>query len=216
MHNNFKKGLFITFEGGEGSGKSTQSKILYEKILKENCSVIYTREPGGSDQAESIRNLLVTGDSNRWSPITELFLFSAARFDHVEKKIKPALEKNNIVICDRYIDSTTAYQGYAGSINKETINIIQDISTQNTIPDLTFILDIDPDIGLKRSMTESNYETRFENKDLKYHKKIREGYLSIAKENSQRCKILNANDDINNISNKIYTIFQEHLIKAKV
>ena len=198
-----QNGLLITFEGGEGSGKSTQSQILYDTLIEKGFEVTKTREPGGTKFAEIIREILVQGDSNKIDNISELFLFAAARTDHVQKVIKKSLKDNKIVICDRFIDSTLAYQGYAGDLDLDIVKEVNKISIGEIYPDITFIFDIDPTQGIERALEENNKETRFEEKDIMYHKKIRDGYLSIARDNAQRCVVINGADDIEQISKKI-------------
>ena len=198
-----QNGLLITFEGGEGSGKSTQSQILYDTLIEKGFEVTKTREPGGTKFAEIIREILVQGDSNKIDNISELFLFAAARTDHVQKVIKKSLKDNKIVICDRFIDSTLAYQGYAGNLDLDIVKEVNKISIGEIYPDITFIFDIDPTQGIERALEENNKETRFEEKDIMYHKKIRDGYLSIARDNAQRCVVINGADDIEQISKKI-------------
>ena len=198
-----QNGLLITFEGGEGSGKSTQSQILYDTLIEKGFEVTKTREPGGTKFAEIIREILVQGDSNKIDNISELFLFAAARTDHVQKVIKKSLKDNKIIICDRFIDSTLAYQGYAGNLDLDIVKEVNKISIGEIYPDITFIFDIDPTQGIERALGENNKETRFEEKDIMYHKKIRDGYLSIARDNTQRCVVINGADDIEQISKKI-------------
>jgi len=196
-------GILITFEGGEGSGKSTQSEILFNTLKEKGFEVVKTREPGGTEFAETIRDILVRGESNKIGNISELFLFAAARADHVQKVIKHGLNDNKIVICDRFIDSTLAYQGYAGQIDLKTIEEVNKISIDDIYPDLTFILDIKPSEGIERALQENNKETRFEKKDVMYHKKIRDGYAHIARNNPHRCIVINGNDEVRKISKKI-------------
>jgi len=195
--------LLITFEGGEGSGKTTQSQILYNALKEKGFDVTKTREPGGTKFAEIIREILVQGESNKINNISELFLFAAARADHVQKVIKESLKDNKIVICDRFIDSTLAYQGYAGRLDLDLVEEVNKISIGEIYPDLTFILDIDPTQGIERALGENNKETRFEEKDIIYHKKIRDGYMKIARDNPNRCVVINGTNDIERISKKI-------------
>ena len=195
--------LLITFEGGEGSGKTTQSQILYNALKEKGFDVTKTREPGGTKFAEIIREILVQGESNKINNISELFLFAAARADHVQKVIKESLKDNKIVICDRFIDSTLAYQGYAGRLDLDLVEEVNKISIGEIYPDLTFILDIDPTQGIERALGENNKETRFEEKDIIYHKKIRDGYMNIARDNPNRCVIISGTNDIEQISKKI-------------
>ena len=193
------KGFFITFEGGEGSGKTTQSELLYKNLKQKGLNVTRTREPGGTILAESIREILLKGEKDKMSSLTELYLFAAARRDHIDNIIEPSLKNNEIVICDRFIDSTTAYQGYAGNINLNLINSINNFTIGSIIPNITYIFDIDPDIGLKRSIDTTSEEIRFEEKDIEYHKKIRSGFLEIAKNNSDRCIVIDAEQELKKI-----------------
>ena len=195
--------LLITFEGGEGSGKTTQSQILYNTLKEKGFEVIKTREPGGTKFAETIREILVQGESNKINNISELLLFAAARADHVQKVIKECLQDNKIVICDRFTDSTLAYQGYAGNLDLDLVKEVNRISIGEISPDLTFIFDIDPTLGIERALGENNKETRFEEKDIMYHKKIRDGYMDIARDNPDRCVVINGTIDIEQISKKI-------------
>ncbi|MFQ3361271.1 MAG: dTMP kinase [Alphaproteobacteria bacterium] len=201
-------GFFITFEGGEGSGKSTQSNLLYEYLLDAGHQVIITREPGGSEGAEIIRELLVHGESDRWKPLSELFLFSAARVDHIARTINPALNEGKIVICDRYIDSTTAYQGIAGNIDKDIVSLIQDLTVKTLIPDLTYICDLDPVVGLERALNRNIKENRYELKGIEFHQRIRSAFIDIAKTNKNRCIIVDANRDLKEISKSISNQFE--------
>ena len=195
--------LLITFEGGEGSGKTTQSQMLYNTLKEKGFEVIKTREPGGTKFAETIREILVQGESNKINNISELLLFAAARADHVQKVIKECLKDNKIVICDRFTDSTLAYQGYAGNLDLGLVKEVNRISIGEISPDLTFIFDIDPTLGIERALGENNKETRFEEKDIMYHKKIRDGYMDIARDNPDRCVVINGTIDIEQISKKI-------------
>lgn len=206
------KGLFITFEGGEGCGKSTQIRLFADYLKQKGIPHILTREPGGSDGAEEIRSLLLKGDTAKWDKITEIMLFSAARRDHLVKKIWPALKQGTTVISDRFADSTMAYQGYGYGVNDEIIKIVE--SVYRTIaggfePDITFILDIDPKIGIKRSMDRlGNDEQRFENMDFSFHENLRNGFLSIAK-TSDRYIVIDANQSIENVHKEIIQKFEE-------
>jgi len=193
------KGFFITFEGGEGSGKTTQSELLYNNLKQKGLKVRRTREPGGTILAESIREILLKGEKDKMSSLTELYLFAAARRDHIDNVIAPSLKNNEIVICDRFIDSTTAYQGYAGNIDLNLINSINNFTIGSIIPNITYIFDIDPNIGLKRSINTTSEEIRFEEKDIGYHKKIRSGFLEIAKNNSDRCIVIDAEQELKKI-----------------
>ena len=197
------KPRFISFEGGEGSGKSTQIKLLSKKLAKYG-EVITTREPGGTIEAEIIRNLLVKGKKNKWSGIVETLLLYAARKDHIDKVIAPSLKKNKWVLCDRFKESTLVYQGYGKNVDIDLIKKLDKIITNNLTPGLTFILDIDPLIGLKRSKRKSNTETRYENMSLGFHNKIRKAFKAIARLNKKKFILINANQDINLIQDIIW------------
>lgn len=188
--------MFITLEGGEGTGKSTQAKLLEQYLKSKGIDVVLTREPGGSIGAESIRELLVTGDVNKWSTATEVLLMYAARSDHFEKLIRPALQNNQWVICDRFLDSTLAYQGYAKGFDLNFLNILYQKIIGEIKPDITFIFDVDVEAGLNRANVRINSansnEGRFESMDLNFHKLVRNGFLHIAAQNPERCKVINA------------------------
>ena len=201
---------FITFEGGEGSGKSTQIKIL-RKSLSKNQKVAITREPGGTKEAELIRKLLVKGKSSKWSGATEVLLNFTARKDHVDKIIVPNLKKGKWVLCDRFTDSTIVYQGYGRDIDESLIKNLNKFLINNLNPKLTFLLDIDPKVGLRRSKKRINNELRYENMPLSYHKKIRKAYLDIASKNKNRIKVIDASLDKDVISEIIWSFIQKEL-----
>lgn len=201
---------FITFEGGEGSGKSTQIKILRNNLSKSQ-KVVITREPGGTKEAELIRKLLVKGKSSKWSGVTEVLLNFTARKDHVDKIIVPNLKKGKWVLCDRFTDSTIVYQGYGRDINESLIKNLNKFLINNLNPKLTFLLDIDPKVGLQRSKKRINNELRYENMPLSYHKKIRKAYLDIASKNKNRIKIIDASLDKDVISEIIWSFIQKEL-----
>ncbi len=189
------KGYFISFEGGEGSGKSTQIKLLAEALQASGRKVVTTREPGGSEGAEEIRKLLVTGNPDRWDDITETLLFFAARRDHLVKKILPAVQKGEIVLTDRFADSTMAYQGYGYGNNPAQQKLIRDL--YQTVagdfkPDVTFLLDIPVEVGLKRSRRVDNKEQRFETQKKQFHENLRQAYLKMAKAEPERFVVIDA------------------------
>ena len=186
-------GFFITFEGGEGTGKSTQAKRLAEYLRAQGKTVILTREPGGTEQGEALRDVLVNGDPGRWSPTAEALLNYAARDAHLRDVIRPALAKEEIVISDRFMDSTRAYQGYAGQCPLPFIDALEQHIVGNTQPNLTLIFDLDPTIGLGRAKSRgAGIEDRYERKGTAFHQALRKGFLAIAKANAARCVIIDA------------------------
>lgn len=197
------RGKFITFEGGEGTGKSTQAHLLADALRNQGINVIVTREPGGTEGAELVRALLVSGAVGRWSPLSEVLLLNAARLDHLTKVILPALEAGNWVICDRFTDSTVAYQGYGHGVDLTFIqNLHQQLFSTST-PDLTFVFDLDPVIGIRRSLQRHTSETRFENMQLEFHNRMRQGYLDIAHQDSKRCVLIDAADTVDAVHKAI-------------
>ena len=186
------RGRFITLEGGEGAGKSTQARRLAERLTQRGRQVLVTREPGGSPGAETIRELLVTGAADRWSPITETLLMYAARRDHIERTIAPALAAGRWVVSDRFADSTRAYQGAGGGAPASLIQTLERHVLGETRPDLTLILALPADIGLARTMARNHAETRFEAKGAGFHERLREGFLAIARVEADRCVLIDA------------------------
>ncbi|MDP1630419.1 MAG: dTMP kinase [Caulobacter sp.] len=186
------RGKFITFEGGEGTGKSTQSRILTTRLLAEGRQAIRTREPGGSDGAEALRGLLVEGGADRWSPLSETLMMNAARRDHLERTIVPALEQGDWVVCDRFADSTRAYQGAGGGVSAEFIALVEQAVVGDNQPDLTLVFDLPPEIGLERAFGRDMFEVRFETKGLEFHHRLRDAYLAIARAEPDRCVIIDA------------------------
>ena len=184
--------LFITFEGGDGSGKSTQVDILYNYFINLGIDVVKTREPGGTPSAEILRDLLTKGDIKKWTPMSEALLMWASRFEHLTNFIRPALNSKKVVICDRFYDSTYAYQGVAHGLGLSNMIELKKLIIGDIEPTITFILDIDPEIGLKRTSNRGDKENRFENYDLDFHNKIRQAFLKIADSEKERCIIINA------------------------
>lgn len=197
------RGKFITFEGGEGTGKSTQCQLLAEYLRLKGHSVIITREPGGTDGAELIRALLVSGDANRWSGVTEALLLNAARVDHWEKVIKPALDSGTWVICDRFADSTIAYQGYGRGLDINFLRNLHESVLPNVWPDLTYIFDLDPKIGISRALSRHTSEVRFEKLEIDFHERMRAGYLDIARDFPDRCCVVEADQGIQDVHQQI-------------
>ena len=188
-------GRFITLEGGEGSGKSTQSKRLGAALEAKGYNVLVTREPGGSPGAEEIRGLLVNGAPGRWDALTETLLVYAARADHVGRTIGPALLADRWVVCDRFTDSTYAYQGAGRGLARETIRRIDSIVLDDFKPDLTLMLDLEVETGLKRAASRGKAESRFENFDSDFHERLRQAFLEIAKRNPDRCALIDGGQD---------------------
>lgn len=184
---------FISLEGGEGAGKSTQLKLLAASFAAAGIAAITTREPGGSPGAEAIRNLVVSGDVDRWHPVTESLLFMAARADHLENKIKPALAHGQWVLCDRFYDSTYIYQGIAKNVGTAWLDQLYALLFGNDGPALTLLLDLSPEVGLKRADVRGNAaESRFEQMDIGFHAKLREGFLALAKQHPIRIRTIDA------------------------
>ena len=202
-------GYFITFEGGEGSGKSTQARRLARRLAAQGRQTVLTREPGGAPGAEAIRALLVTGEPDRWSPLAETLLFSAARDEHLRSTIIPALSRGAVVICDRFADSTRAYQGAAGGVDPALIDRLETAVVGRARPDLTFILDIDPKMGGLRAAGrgegagEGESEDRFERKSVDFHNALRAAFLAIARAEPDRCVVIDAGRDADTIAAEI-------------
>ena len=198
--------VFITFEGIEGSGKSTQAKLLAEAIRTLGREVVLTREPGGTELAEKIRGFILGQEG--FKPITELLLHNAARYEHVSTLIMPALQDKKIVICDRYVDSTMAYQGYAMKVGKKLPAIIHNLCMEGVSPNLTIILDLDPAMGLARSKN-SGEQNRYEDFELDFHTRVRNAFLDIAKIAPLRCFVLDATQDVKVIHREIIKIVND-------
>ena len=191
---------FITFEGGEGSGKSTQINLLHNFLIEKGKDVVSTREPGGTPSAEIIRDLLTKGDADRWSPATEALLMWAARSEHVEKLIKPSLDKGKWVLCDRFYHSTYAYQGVGHNLGIENMKIIKKIIIGEITPNLTFILDIDPVNGIGRTKNRVSNEDRFEKMNLTFHNNLRKAFIQFSKKNPKRFIVIDAELSLEKIS----------------
>ncbi len=200
-----KKGLFITFEGIEGCGKSTQAKLLTESLRTLGQSVLLTREPGGPRISEEIRALLLNKEFTEMNRLTEVFLYMASRAQHTIEWILPALEDEQIVICDRYYDSTYAYQGAAREIPQDKIEIINSIATTGLKPDVTYIIDVPVEIGLERlhNGTKAEDIDRLESEDIEFHKRVRIGYLELAEKEPQRVVVIDGTKNIKEIHQNI-------------
>src|SRR6476619_6027354 len=207
------RGKFITFEGGEGSGKSTQIKKLAERLAAAKLRAIVTREPGGSPGAEIMRHLVLSGMGKLLGPEAETLLFAAARDDHVRTVIQPALGQGTWVLCDRFSDSTRAYQGRLGQVSPSVLNAMQRVTIGDLKPDLTFILDVPVEIGLKRAAARrgKGAPDRFEGEDVKFHQDLREAYKQIAAEDPQRCVLIDATAAPDAVSARIWKALRDHL-----
>ena len=202
------RGRFITFEGGEGAGKSTQIRLLAQRLAGRG-EVVTTREPGGSPGAEAIRGLLVTGAVERWSPISETLLMYAARRDHIERVIAPALERGAWVLCDRFYDSTRAYQGAAGGAPASLVKALEADVVGAVIPDLTLILDLPVAAGLARAAARGEGEGRFEAKGTAFHEALRQAFLDIAAAEPGRCEVIDADQSVEDIAEQIDAVLAQ-------
>ena len=203
------KNLFITFEGIDGCGKSTQAKILNDKLKETDSATILTEEPGGTLGANEIRKLLLRENNFSWSVETEVLLFMAARNDHVEKKIKPALEKGHTVICDRFIDSTLVYQGMRSKLAKKICLSLYDLIGQ--VPSLTFLIDMNPEKALDRALSRKDNEDRFENYGIPFQIKVRNTFLRLAEENPKRIIVLKGESDKNQLANDVLSHVKKYI-----
>ncbi len=186
------RGRFISLEGGEGAGKTTLIESLKAHLLSQGRDVVVTREPGGTPGAEDLRTLLLTGATDRWTAMTEVLLMYAARVDHVQRLIEPALERGAWVLSDRFADSTIAYQGTGGGIALDAIRAIHKTALGDFAPDLTLILDLDPLVGLRRTVERGEDPTRFELLDTEFHERLRQAFLDIARAEPERCAVIDA------------------------
>ncbi len=213
------KGIFIVFEGGEGAGKTTQINHLAEALTQKKYHVKTTREPGGTPESDKIRNLLVQRDGGNWSSMAELLLLYAARTMHVENVIKPELAEGKIVISDRFSDSTRAYQGYAGGVPLQTIDDIDKIVLDHFKQDLTFVFDLDPKVGVERSqrrLASATYnvdqlEDRFENLEISYHERLRDGFLDLAQKDPGRYCVIDASQSEEDIAAQVLARVMEQI-----
>ena len=205
-----KKARFITLEGGEGVGKSTQVKRLVANLNRVGISAVRTREPGGTPKAEAIRSFILQGKSEEWGPGAEAVLFAAARLDHVNQLIAPNLNNDRWVISDRFHDSTRAYQGLTGGVNETLISALEELALNGNQPDLTILLDMEPEKAFKRVAQRAAEDgipaaaDRFEKEDLDFHKRLRDGFLKIAEDHPERCVVISADQDEKELAKAIW------------
>ena len=205
-----KLGHFISFEGIDGSGKSTQAKVLTKTLEDLGHNVVLTREPGGSIGAEEIRRLVLQGDPDRWSAESEILLFTAARRDHLEKTILPALDAGKIVICDRFADSTRMYQGLSRGDLRSLVDELHSLMIPRD-PDLTVLIDLDPKLGLTRAKSRNTAEERFEDFGISLQEKMRVGFLNLAEEYADRFRVIDGQRDIDVIAADVLSVVQKHI-----
>ena len=200
---------FISFEGIDGSGKSTQMTLFAERLKEIGKDPVLSREPGGSVGAEEIRKLLVEGDPDRWSPYTEMLLFTAARRDHLERTILPSLKSGKVVVTDRFADSTRVYQGVARKDLEKTVNTLHDLMIKRD-PDLTFIIDIDPEIALTRGLARKSGEDRFEEFGLEFQKNLRLGFQKLSETYPDRCILINGHGTTLSVAKRVWSAYEAH------
>jgi dTMP kinase len=212
------RGRFISFEGGEGSGKSTQIKLLAEHLGAAKLRTIVTREPGGSPGAEIIRHVVLSGMGKLLGPDAETLLFAAARDDHVRTVIQPALNQGLWVLCDRFSDSTRVYQGSLGQVSPAVLNAMERVTIGNLKPDLTVILDVPVEVGMRRAAARrgSGAPDRFEAEDLRFHQDLREAFRQIAADEPQRCILIDANADANTVAASVWAALRDRFFAAGV
>jgi dTMP kinase len=206
-----KRGRFITIEGGEGAGKSTQATLLVAALAQAGIAALRTREPGGAPGAEEIRRLIVEGEPGRWDAVSEALLMVAARRSHLTQTISPALARGEWVVCDRFADSTTAYQGYGGGVPLADLAALHRLIAGDLMPDLTFILDVPVEKGLQRAAARSGSETRFERMDAAFHERLRQGFLTIARGAPERCVVIDAQGDVDTVQQAMRAAVRERL-----
>ncbi|MCP4314870.1 MAG: dTMP kinase [Hyphomicrobiales bacterium] len=215
----FLKGRFITFEGGEGAGKSTQIQYLAEALRTHGYDVVMTREPGGSPGAEAVRHVLLSGAAEEFGVRMEAILFAAARSDHVEELIRPAIEAGKVVLCDRFMDSSRVYQGVTGNLEPEFVTALERVAVNGMVPDLTIILDLPAEVGLARAKARSGEKAanpdRYEKEDPTIHEKRREAFLELAAREPDRCKVVNGNQPADAIAQAIEKLVNPVLAEAQ-
>ncbi len=204
------RGRFITLEGGEGAGKSTQARRLAEFLRSRGIEVVLTREPGGSPGAEILRHVLLGGGAEAFGPETETMLFAAARRDHLNVTILPALERGAWVICDRFADSTRVYQGHAGRVPTDFVLAVERVTVGNDRPDLTLVLDLPAKVGLARVASRGGATDRFEKEGVAFHNKLRQGFRALARAEAERCKLIDASKDADEVAQEISDVVVAH------
>jgi dTMP kinase len=212
-------GKFITLEGGEGGGKTTQAALLAQALRKAGFNVLLTREPGGTPRAEAIREVLLSGEAKRFGQLAEAVLFYAARESHLELSIRPALESGTWVVCDRFSDSTRAYQGAAGGLSRSVIEVLENTVVGATRPDLTLIFDVTPEAGLQRAAERQGKSTasgqneaeldRFEGMNLAFHRSLRDEFLAIAKAEPARCRVIDASRSVQAVADEVWSLVRK-------
>ncbi len=205
-----RSGLFVSFEGIDGSGKSTQARTLTDRLRAQGVDVVHTREPGGSPGAEEIRALVLQGDPDRWSAETEILLFTAARRDHLERTIQPALKAGKVVICDRFADSTRMYQGLSRGNLRAKVDALHDLMI-GVEPDLTLLIDMDPTIGLSRAKARNTVEERFEDFGASLQEAMRAGFLALAEEYAERFRVIDGARDADTVAADVWAAVSPHL-----
>lgn len=208
-------GCFITLEGGEGSGKSTLQTGLAARLIERGLDTVTTREPGGTPLAESVRNLVLHPPKGQiWSPLAEALLMNTARADHLDQLIRPALAVNKFVVCDRFVDSTMAYQSVGERVGVRTLKLLQDIVVEADLPDLTFVLDISWDKACARIAKRQNTSDAFEDRDQTFHQQVRENFLTIAKQEAERCVVLDASQPAELVLDEAWKLLEARCIKG--
>lgn len=206
-----KKGFFITFEGPDGSGKTTVTKLVVDKLIEQGYEVVLTREPGGIEIAEQIRNVILDSKNTKMDGKTEALLYAASRRQHLVEKVIPAINDNKIVICDRFVDSSLAYQGYARNLGFEDILKINDFAIGDLYPDLTVYLDVDEETGLKRVNSRNEKKDRLDSESSDFHHKVVEGYKEVVKKFKDRIKVVDASKSIDDVVNDSFNIIIKYI-----
>ena len=205
------KGIFITFEGGEGSGKTTIIKRLTEELTQKGYSVVCTREPGGSKIAEGIRNIILDKENTEMDYMTEALLYAASRAQHLSEKVKPALKEGKVVLCDRYLDSSLAYQGYARGLGIDRVYDINLYATEGLLPNLTLFVDIAPSVGLARIKQNHREEDRLDKEKIDFHERVHSGYLEVARRFPERIKVVDGEQSVEEVNADVQKIIIDYL-----